>query len=112
MIYDPEDMEALPPIDSLLGPAVVSEPLMPDSVRYMDCRKMYRVAQAYNQIIWTRWAKDNLPRWKLRPKWATDDECVLKVGYLVWLIDESVRRHESRMARVIEVIPGPDGVVR
>ena len=48
----------------------------------------------------------------MRSEWATDDDRVLKVGDLVWLIDESVRRHENKMARVIEVIPGTDDVIR
>ena len=30
----------------------------------------------------------------------------------MWLIDESVRRHKNKMARVIEVFPGADGVIR
>ena len=48
----------------------------------------------------------------MRPKWATDDERVLKVGDLVWLIDESVPRHENKIVRVMEVFPGADGVIR
>ena len=48
----------------------------------------------------------------MRSKRATDDEHVLKVGDLVWLIDESVRRHENKMARVTEVFLGADGVIR
>ena len=72
---------------------------------------MYKVAQTYNQMIWNRRAKEYLPKWNVRSKWATDDERVLKVGDLVWLIDESVRRHENKMARVMEVDPGPDGVI-
>ena len=109
---DPEDLEALTPNHFLLGQPVVAEPLMPDSVRYVDCRKMYKVAQAYNEMIWNRWAKEYLPKWNVRTKWANGDERVLKVGDLVWLIDESVKRHHNKMARVIEVFPGSDGVIR
>ena len=108
---DPENLEALTPNHFLLGRPVLAEPLMPDAVRYVDCRKMYKVAQAYNQMIWNRRAKEYLPKWNGRSKWAPDDERVLKVGDLVWLIDESVRRHENKMARVMEVDPGPDGVI-
>ena len=109
---DSEDLEELTPNYFLLARPVVAEPLMPDAVRYVDCRKMYKVAQADNQMIWTRWEKDYLPKRIVRPKWATNDESVLKVGDLVWLIDESVRRHENKMARVTEVFPGADGVIR
>ena len=109
---DPEDLEALTLNHFLLGRPVVAEPFMPDSVRYVDCRKMYKVAHAYNQMIWKRWAKEHLPKWNARTIWAIDDECVLKVGDRVWLIDESVRRHENNMARVTEMFPGADGVIR
>ena len=97
---DPEEIEAFTPNHFLLGRPVIAEPLMPDAVRYVDCRKMYKVSQAYNQMIWSRWAKEYLPKWNVRSKWATDDERVLKVGNLVRLIDESVRRNENKMARV------------
>ena len=72
---------------------------------------MYKTAEAYNQINWTRWAK-LLPKWNVQSKWANNDERVLKVGDLVWLIDESVWRHENKMERVIEVFPGTDGIIR
>ena len=109
---NPEGMEALTPNHFLLGRPVSAETLMYDAVRYVDCRKMYKVAQAYNQMIWNRWLKECLPKWNVRSKWATDDERVLKVGDLVWLIDESDRRHENKMARVIEVLPGADDIIQ
>ena len=48
---DPENLEALTLNLFLLGRAVVAEPLMPDSIRHIYCRKMYKVAEAYNQLI-------------------------------------------------------------
>ena len=63
-------------------------------------------------MIWSRWAETYNPKWNATSKWATDDERVLEVGDLVWLLDESVRQHENKMARVIEVFPGADGVIR
>ena len=44
---DPEDLEALTPNHFLLGQPVLAERLMPDAVKYVDCRKMCKVAQAY-----------------------------------------------------------------
>ena len=73
---------------------------------------MYKVAHAYNQMIWNRWAKEYLPKWDVRSKGAIEDERELEVGDLVWLIDESVRRHENKMARVTEVFSGTDGVIQ
>ena len=63
---DPEDLEALTPSHFLLGRAVVAKPLMPDSARYINCRKMYHVAQAYNQTIWNRLVNEYLPEWNMQ----------------------------------------------
>ena len=107
-----QKLVALTPNHFLLGRPVVAEPLMPDVVRYVNCRKMYKVTEAYNQMIWNRSAKQYLPKWNVRSQWGSDNERVLKVGDLVWLIDESVRRQENEMARVTGVFPGADGVIR
>ena len=65
---DAEYLEALTPNHFPLGRPVLAEPLMPDAVRYVDCRKMYKVTQAYNQMIWNRWLKEYLPKWNVRSK--------------------------------------------
>ena len=106
----PEDLKALTPNHCLLGRPVAAEPLMRYTFRYVNCRKMYKATQAYCQMIWHRW-EEYLPKRFGRPKWA-NEERMLKVGDLVLLIDESVRRHENKMARVTEVFNGADGVIR
>ena len=63
---DAEDLEALMPNRFLMGLPVLAEPLMPDAVRYVDCCKMYKVAQAYKQMIGSRRAKEYLPKWNVR----------------------------------------------
>ena len=109
---DPEDLEALTPNHFLLGRPAISEPLFPDASRYVNCRKLYKASQAYHEMIWKRWARDYLPQWNVRPKWGSNDVRALQVGDLVWVIDESVKRCKNQMARVLDVFPGSDGVVR
>ena len=110
---DPEDLGALTRNHFLLGWPAAAQPLMLHSARYIDCWNTYKVTQSYKQTIWNRWAKEYyLPKLNVQPKWATDDERVLKVGDLVWLIDESVRRPENKMVQVTEVFPGADGVIQ
>ena len=60
---NPEALEALTPNHFLLRRPVVAELLMHDAVRCveLESRKMYRVAQAFNQIIWNKWAKNTYP---------------------------------------------------
>ena len=57
---DLDDLEAHTLSHFQLGPPVVIEPLMLDSARYIDCRRMYKVSQAYNQMVWNRWVEDYL----------------------------------------------------
>ena len=108
---DPDDLEALTPNHFLLGSRVIAQPLIPDATRYVDCRKMYKVAQAYNDMIWKRWTNEYIPQCNIRCKWNRSSRN-LKVGELVWLVDDQLKRCYYRMARVIEVYPGGDGVVR
>ena len=65
---NPEDLEVLKPSHFLFRRPMVAASLMPDSARYIDCRKTYKVTQAFNQMIWNRWAKKYLPKWKIQPK--------------------------------------------
>ena len=75
-------------------------------------RRVFRVSQAFSDIIWTRWAKEYLPERNVRNKWNKDDVRQLRVNDLVWVVDEKVKRSNYKMARVLEVQEGSDGRVR
>ena len=51
---DPSDFEALTPNHFSLGPRVSAQPLPPNASMYVDCRKMYKVSQNYDEMIWQR----------------------------------------------------------
>ena len=106
---DPDDLEALTPNHFLLGRANLATPCLPDVQRYTDLRRVFRVSQAYSDMIWTRWTKECLPEWNVRNKWNKDDVRQLKVNDLVWVVDENVQRSNYKMARVLEVQEGSDG---
>ena len=109
---DPDDLEALTPNHFLLGRANLATPFLPDAQRYTDLRRVFRVSQAYSDMIWARWTKEYLPEWNVRNKWNKDDMRQLKVDDLVWVVDENVERFNYKMARVLEVQEGSDGRVR
>ena len=109
---DPSDLEALTPNDFLIGPRVLAQPLLPDASRYVDCRKMYKLAQSYNEMTCQRWPKEYFPQCNVRAKWNRTAKQTSEVGDLVWLIDESVKKHFYKTTRVMEVFPGADGIVR
>ena len=111
---DPDDLEALTPNHFLLGSEnLATPPFLPDSQRrYTDLRQVFRVSQAYSDMIWTRWAKEYLPEWNVRNKWKKDDVRQLRVNDLVWVVDENVKRSNYKKARVLEVQEGSDDRVR
>ena len=108
----PDDLEALTPNHFLMGRTILATPFLPDGQRYTDLRRVFRVSQAYSDMIWSRWTKEYMPEWNVRNKWNKDDVRQLKVNYLVWVVYENVKRSNYKMARVLEMQEGSDGRVR
>ena len=111
-VSDPEDLEALTPNHFLLGRASPATPIIPDAQRYTDLRKIFRVSQAYTDMIWSRWNREYLPQWNERSKWNKEEVPQLEVNDLVWIVDENVKRAHYKMGRVLEFYHGSDGRVR
>ena len=107
-----QDLTALTPNHFLLGRENANAPFMPSSERYHDLRKSFKTAQAYADMIWKRWTREYLPQWNQRSKWSKEHVRNLKEGELVWLVDDSVKRCEYKLGRIIEIFTGNDGVVR
>ncbi len=59
-------------------------------------------------LFWTRWIKEYL---QTRQKWM-ERKKNLKVGDIILLMDENDRRGQWPLARVVEVFPSEDGLVR
>ena len=72
---------------------------------------MFRSCQAYVDMIWQKWVKKYLPQNNVRSQW-NKSETNIEVGDLVWLTEDSVKRSQYRMAQIVEIYPGKDGVVR
>ena len=58
---DPNDLEALTANHFSRGPRIIAQQLFPEASRYVDYRKMYKVAQNYSAMIWQRWFEEYLP---------------------------------------------------
>ena len=72
---------------------------------------MFRSCQAYANMIWKRWVREYLPQNNVRSH-CRKSETINEVGDLVWLIEDNVKRSQYRMARIVEIYPGKDGIVR
>ena len=63
---DPEDSETLTQNHFLLGRASPATPLVLDAQRNTDLQRVFRVSQAYADMIWGRWNREYLPLWNER----------------------------------------------
>ena len=66
------DLEALPPNHFRLGRPSIAIPYFPDAQIYQNHRKMFRVAQAHMDNVWSRWLKEHLPVHNIRQKWSKE----------------------------------------
>lgn len=106
----PFDAEALTPNKILLLKSNASLPL--DVVAKDDVyNKRWRAAQAIANAFWKRWIREYLPTLQLRQKWTVPHRN-FKVGNLVLVVDDRVKRGEWPKGVVQEVYPDKHGMVR
>ena len=110
-IHDP-DSEPLSPNHLLTLKSKVVLP--PPDVFQKDnlyCRRRWRVIQHLANEFWNRWRKEYLLNLQTRQKW-TEEKRNFQVGDIVLLKEEHVVRNSRPMARVTEVFPNQDRLVR
>ena len=112
MSSDPSDFKTL-----TAGHFLTMEPLVtipapkePDQSTVTSLRKRWSLVQQIQHHFWSRWQKEYLHTLQERPKW-TRVTPNLQIGDLV-IVKEPTPPLTWRTARVIEVHPGMDGVVR
>ena len=108
---DPSDLGPITPKHFLLGNQATRIPSIV-GVDEFDYRKRYARAQSYANAIWARWLKEYVPALNRRSKWQTTAEQHLKVGDLVWIVEESNPRGYYPTARIEELRYGSDSVAR
>lgn len=109
---DPDDLQALTP-----GHFLVSEPLIPPPpFKYVNendeiGRRLWIERQKMTEHFWKRWENEYLTTLQERKKWRKEKENV-RIGQLILLKDENLPPAQWRMGRIIELLPGKDGLVR
>ena len=110
---DGKDLEALSPAD-ILYPGVPSYsgisilPLAP--VGCVDFHATWKRARALVDSFWKRWSSDYVASLVARSKWKRLAPNIA-VGEVVLVVDESRRRDDWKLGRVVDV-EGSDGCVR
>jgi len=107
---DPSDLTALTPGHFLIGAPLASVP-EPEVHDVPNNRlKHWHLVQAFHQRIWKRWSLEYLHTLQQRGKWTLKTDS-LKVGDLV-LVHTPSSPLNWPLARVTNIHPGADGVVR
>ena len=78
----------------------------------VDHRKRYARAQAYSDLIWSRWLREYVPTLNRRPKWPSHENKDLKTGDLVWIVEQTSPRRHYPLARVVKLNFGTDAITR
>ena len=110
MSDDPNDLSALTPMSLLHGSI---DPVFPLNV-FIESdgyRRSWRRVQLLANRFWARWLKQYLPMLQLRQTWLQPSRN-LRVGDLVLVRDEAVRRGNWPKALVTDTFPDQDGIVR
>ena len=108
---DHRDLEALTPNHFLLGPTNPNRP--PDVILSTETlsSKSWRLAQLIVTQFWHRWLREYIPDLIERRIWLKPRRN-LSPGDIVLVVDPATRRGDWPIGRVLQVYPGPDGVVR
>lgn len=74
-------------------------------------KKQWRQVQYLAEQFWSRWRKEYLASITLRQRWHKPQRNI-HVGDIVLLKNDDAFRNEWKMGRVLEAMPGNDGLVR
>ncbi len=73
-------------------------------------KRWHRVQQLISQV-WKRWRRELLPALNSRKKWFHPTRN-MKKGDVVLIIEPNANRSEWPLGRIIEALPGDDGLVQ
>ena len=74
-------------------------------------RRKFRQVQAIANQFWTIWRREYLPQLTKRGRWR-EHIANVKVGELVVLVDDDLKRGKWPLGRITKVFPSADNVVR
>ncbi|CAB0043514.1 unnamed protein product [Trichogramma brassicae] len=106
----PEDFEALTPAHFLVGTSLLDYPEPCDN-RTLSFTNRWRLLRGMRDMFWSRWRQEVLSQMQQRSKWLTARES-LQPGDMVLLRDDLCTPSSWPLARVVQVHPGSDGLVR
>ncbi|KAG1929509.1 hypothetical protein F2P79_022940 [Pimephales promelas] len=111
-INDPVGPEPLTPNHILTMKSTIIAPPPGEFVREdLYLQKRWKRVQFLANEFWTRWRKEYLLSLQQRSKWNKSRRNT-KINDIVLLQDDLAPRNQWKLAKVVEVFPGSDGMVR
>lgn len=108
---DPNDLSFLTPAHFLIGEPIV-QPFGANVADIPNNRlSFFQQRQKMTQAFWKVWTRDYLNELQQRPKWQKAQPN-LKPGDLVIVKEDNAPPTMWKSARVVEIFPGKDGLVR
>ncbi|XP_075256011.1 uncharacterized protein LOC142348522 [Convolutriloba macropyga] len=101
----------LTPNHFLLGRSPLNYPPGLFESQKVTVSRSWKSAQELASHFWNRFLREYIPNQQTRSKWNKTSEN-LNVNDLVWLLEDFTPRGLWPLAKVIEIYPGSDGVVR
>ncbi|XP_026066740.1 uncharacterized protein LOC113048964 [Carassius auratus] len=111
-LNDPVGPEPLTPNHILTMKSTIIAPPPGEFVREdLYLQKRWKRVQFLANEFWTRWRKEYLLNLQQRSKWNKSRRNT-KINDIVLLQDDLSSRNQWKLAKVVEVFPGSDGMVR
>ena len=107
-----DDLCALTPNHILLGRYRNCHSIADTSELDVFSRKKYKQVQALTSHFWSRWKSEYLPTLTTRPKGWREKTVQFHQGDLVLVHEDDTKRGQWPLARIVNVMPGDDGIVR
>lgn len=106
---DPNDLQPLRPVHFLMQRQSIC--LTPGIFEKADqYRRKWKQVQFLASLFWKKWVWEYLPTLQIRGKWCKALPN-MKSNAVVLLVDGNIPRGHWNLGCVLEVYPGPDGMV-
>lgn len=109
---EPDECDPLTPSHFLIGRRLTSLPN--EDLLEISNNKLntYQHVQKMAQHIWKRWSKEYVSELQTRTKWKQQHQVSIKPGALVLLREDGTPPLKWSLARIVDVHPGADNVIR
>lgn len=110
-VSDDDGLEALTPGHFLIGKPLMALPDDIPSCQATSIMKCWKLCQNMVNHFWKRWSLEYLTTLQRATKWHQSHNN-LTVGDIVVVIEDKMVPTQWPMAKIVEVHPGKDGIVR